>query len=316
MCVDLSFVIPAYNEESLIGNLLHSIQVTITGIRYEIIVVDNGSTDNTAIIAKSNNVTVISISKSTVSVARNIGAKLAIGGVIAFLDADVRITVGWGEEIVRKLAYIRTEAVLTGSRYLIPENPSRIEHDWFLPLSMKNINYINGGNLVIGKKTFSEVGGFDESIISGEDYELSKRAVKKGATVVNNPGLEAIHDGYPKNLFDFIKREFWHGKGDCQKPELFFKSKVALTAVIFGILHVSLIALLFYGSYIPSAVVGGLIAVVSFFMSVRVFSDNGFILVLKNILLCYLYLMSRFMSFLSVIWNLYWPFFGQDSQKT
>jgi len=301
MGIELSFVIPAYNEDRSIGNVIDSIQKSIASLNYEIIVIDNGSTDKTVDIAESLGAQVHSLSRHTVSYARNRGAEMAKAEVIAFLDADVRITTKWGEEIIRKLDYIRTGSVLTGSRYAIPDNPTRIERDWFLPLSMKDVSYVNGGNLVLGKETFVVIGGFDESMVTAEDYEFSMRANRKGIVVENNPRLEAIHDGYPKDITEFIGREFWHGKGDCQRPGLFIKSKVSIASVLFGMLHVLLLGALFCGFYVATSIIISLVILASAFMSFSIFSKNGKLLALRNTPLCYLYLMSRFVSFLAVI---------------
>ena len=86
--LDLSIIIPAYNAEKTIENCINSI-LEISGISYEIIVIDDGSCDKTKEICMSfNNVRVFSQMNAGVSTARNKGIHLALGKYIYFLDSD------------------------------------------------------------------------------------------------------------------------------------------------------------------------------------------------------------------------------------
>lgn len=301
MTKDLSVIIPAYNEEQYIDSLIQSIKGSIQNTDYEIIVVDNGSNDSTVQLATDSGAQVYSIPKSTVAKARNFGATKAKANILAFLDADVRITDDWGKEIEKILSYIAEKNILTGSRYTIPENPGWLEKYWFEPLSKKDISYINGGNLILSKNTFKKIGGFNGLLVTAEDYEFSTRAISKGIQIINNPALRAIHDGYPKTLSHFCKREFWHGKGDCQSLDLLLKSNVSIAAVIFGLLHMALLLSLLFQHVALSGALLILIISMSGFMSLKIFTSRKPKLVLLNIPLCYLYLMSRFFSFVAVI---------------
>ncbi len=301
MTTELSIIIPAYNEADYIESLIDSIRNSVKNIQFEIIVIDNGSTDNTAQIANDAGATVYSTSRNTVSKARNTGLNKANADILAFLDADVRITKKWGEEIVKIIPELRNEHILTGARYLIPENPGWIEKHWFEPLSKKDVSYINGGNLILSKNTYEIIGGFNDDLITAEDYEFSMRALSKGVVIKNNTNLEAIHDGYPKNLYNFCKREFWHGKGDCQSIALLLKSKVSMAAIIFGFLHILFIMCLIFQKTTYSTIFLTAIFVLTVFMSLKIFNSGNIKNVLLNIPMCYLYLISRFFSFIAVI---------------
>ncbi len=87
MNLTFSFIIPALNEEDLIAECINSIkrQKKVVG---EIIMVDNGSKDKTAEIAKKLGCKVVKEEKRGVSHARNKGAKLAKGDILCFIDAD------------------------------------------------------------------------------------------------------------------------------------------------------------------------------------------------------------------------------------
>jgi len=298
---DLSFIVPAYNEEQEIINLIKSVRSTIIDINYEIIVVDNGSVDGTSDNADACGAKVVSIPKSTISTARNTGVEKAGAEVVAFLDADVRVTRKWGLKILSKLENIRKELLFTGSRYVIPKNPSWIERSWFEPLSKRNASYINGGNMVISKKTFQYAGGFNEDLETGEDYEFSSRAIKKGVSIDIDSDLEAIHDGYPKTILGFCRREVWHGKGDFQTVSNILHSKVSILAIVFAVLNIlAVAAFVLGGSFVLAVALTGVVILCAA-MSLYIFHANGIRYVVVNIPLCYLYLLSRSFSFISVL---------------
>jgi len=303
MTIDISIVIPAYNEENHIAKLVKAIKQSVSQLQYEIILIDNGSTDKTKEIAYKYNVQVFSIPKNTVSFARNMGVKKANSQIIAFLDADIRITKSWGDEIKKKIHHIMNGNVVTGSRCVIPEKPSCIEKNWFGPLSKKNVSYINSGNLIMSKNIFYQVGEFDELLETGEDYEFSMRATKKGIAIVNNSKFEAIHDDYPKNIVNFCKREIWHGKGDFQGFKSFFRSKVSIISVSFGILNLSIIASVLAASYFLSLALVLFVFLLCIMMSLNIFYKSGFRIVINNIPLCYFYLISRLTSLVVVLYD-------------
>ncbi|HTP42260.1 MAG TPA: glycosyltransferase, partial [Nitrospiria bacterium] len=92
--MDLSVIIPAYNEANYIGRLLDSLAVArrqhAPGREAEIIVVDNGSTDATAAIAQEKGATVVQESERKIAAVRNAGARAARGATLIFIDADNR----------------------------------------------------------------------------------------------------------------------------------------------------------------------------------------------------------------------------------
>ncbi len=292
----LSLVIPAFNEQAHLGNLFQSIRENLTDLEYEIIVVDNGSTDETPELARQAGVELLQIPKSSISRARNLGKARATAEVIAFLDADVRVTRIWATTLKRRVTEIRDEYLITGARYLIPQPPSSLEKYWFGPLSEKDVTYINGGNLIMSKASFDKIGGFDEELSTGEDFELCMRAKARGARIVVDRDLQTIHDGFPKNLMQFCKREIWHGMGDFQGFQRFRESKVAISAVVFILIHLLLFAALFTGTY-PLALFFYLcLLAISIAVSLKIFGRGSLWIVLHNTPFCYLYLMSRFLS--------------------
>src|SRR6476660_10650267 len=89
----ISFIVPAYNEEHELSNTLSAIREAASGATqtYEIIVVDDASTDATPEIASGAGAKVISISRRQIAASRNAGGRAAQGEYLFFVDADTRI---------------------------------------------------------------------------------------------------------------------------------------------------------------------------------------------------------------------------------
>lgn len=100
----VSIVVPAYNEEKFIGDCLESLSnLSYPKCRYEIIVVDNCSKDNTATIAESMGAIVIRNAIGKVGAVRNQGATVARGEILAFIDADCIAGKNWLKSAIDKL---------------------------------------------------------------------------------------------------------------------------------------------------------------------------------------------------------------------
>src|SRR6266702_6002086 len=89
----ISFIVPAYNEELELLSTIASIRVAASGVTqpYEIIVVDDASTDATAELAAQAGARVIPINRRQIAASRNAGARAAQGEYLFFVDADTRI---------------------------------------------------------------------------------------------------------------------------------------------------------------------------------------------------------------------------------
>lgn len=254
----LSFIIPTLNEEENIGEVIDSIKTCLPcNYNYEIVVIDNGSVDSTVKVAKAKGARVYSRPNDTISALRNYGVINTSGEFIVFLDSDVLLKNNWGSRIGNILSDLKSKPLtVTGSICGIRGNACWIEKYWFLPiLNRKKINYINSGHLILHRNTFSIVGGFNEKLMTGEDYEFCQRAQQKGIRIINNTKLEVVHLGYPQTLFAFFKRERWHGLGDyvslmtimTSKPAILSLSQLLVLIVsIIGALLLNNFAVLFF----------------------------------------------------------------------
>lgn len=299
---DISFVVPAYNEEQYIRQCIDSIDAAVStaGISHEIIVIDNGSTDQTAPICRSLGVQVVSTSRKSVSKARNLGASLAQSDVLAFIDADVRITQTWALAVKKSLPRLRGLRLITGARYVVSAQCSWIERNWFTPLTMRTPSYINGGNVIVSKKTYETLDGFRVNIETGEDVDLCERAKVAGCSVEHNRDFVAIHDGYPCTIRAFFRRELWHGKGDAQEMIRGRFSPVTISTLLFAVLHALLALSFLWDVRNATLIIAIIIPSMILAMSTRIFYRNGLSYVLINMGLCYIYLCARCFSFAAI----------------
>lgn len=208
----ISVIIPAYNESRFIGLCLESIKnQTYNKERIEIIVVDNGSKDNTVEIARRYTDKIFVVPNVTVAALRNFGAGKASGEILAFIDADCVAEPEWLERAVYRL---NETICITGSQYALKDSPSWIERAWFSQRhsGVRKVNYINSGNLIVPYDIFMKIGGFNESLHTGEDYEFCMRA-RRYVDIISDDSIRVVHLGNPKTLRQFLRREIWHGLG-------------------------------------------------------------------------------------------------------
>jgi glycosyltransferase involved in cell wall biosynthesis len=300
-----SIIIPACNEERFLDGLLSGLREYVRD-PVEIIVVDNGSTDGTARIATAHGVTLLQLgARRYPSVVRNEGARHARAQILTFLDADVEITPAWAAEFARLLRRpgLSASPFVTGDQYHTSKSGSWIERYWFEPLRTRPKTYINGGNLITSRMLFDSLGGFRDDLETGEDVDFCLRARAAGASVTFNPGLVALHEGFPKTLSDFIRRERWHGKGDFQSLALTMASRPALLTLIFLTMHILLLGFALAGASFAPAVAMLVVAIAGlcFASAWARFRDSGAKYVLAGTAMNYLYFTGRAQSLYLVL---------------
>ncbi len=214
----ISVVVPAKNTAETIGACIGSLEEHLPAGRYEIIVVDNDSTDGTAQAASRPGVRVISARGVFVSEVRNVGAREARGELLAFIDSDCTITTRWYRSAV-DLLNSDSGIGVAGSRHVIPEDPAWVEAVWAEAHQSesdgepRDVAYIPAGNLVTPGNVFREAGGFDPTLETGEDPDFCKRIQSAGYRVVEWDRIRCVHLGEPKSLRQVFRREKWHGRG-------------------------------------------------------------------------------------------------------
>jgi glycosyltransferase involved in cell wall biosynthesis len=215
--VSISIIIPAFNEERMIGRCLESlVNLSFPHEQFEVILVDNGSHDTTLPIANSFknrlNLTVVQQKGIRISALRNLGARAARGDILAFLDADCIAPRDWLERIFG-LAPSDNAGVL-GAHYLLPEESSWVGRTWHRYQEAPKageVSHVPAGDLIMRRNDFQTLGGFDETIQTNEDYELCERARTAGMRVRAFPEIGVVHLGTAQSLRAFFRKQAWHG---------------------------------------------------------------------------------------------------------
>lgn len=214
----ISIIIPALNEEDNIGRCLQSIaEMDTASHRCEVILVDNGSTDNTRGIAESYSgrldLRVLLAPGVNISALRNTGERHARGSLLAFVDADCTVSKEW---MTHAVPYFRDPDVgAAGCSHEIPADSSWVAIVWDLNTGRKRVSRetttLPSGNLIVHKCAFESVGGFDEQLKTNEDFDLCHRLRLRGFKIYSDPRISAVHWGVPRNLAEFYRRQKWHG---------------------------------------------------------------------------------------------------------
>ncbi len=296
----VSIVIPALNEAGTIAGTLEAIERALgPSISYETIVVDNASVDGTAEIARAGGATVLTCRDRTIAGLRNHGFSSSSGETIVFLDADVLVTPQWAARLPEVLKLLGTSPrLVTGATCDIPPRATWLERWWFGPRVGRSQRYINSGHMIVSRSFFQELGGFDEACQTGEDHELCMRAWAAGGRVLEDPALRVVHDGYPRTLRAFVRRERWHGRGDFATLRTALRSRMALATMLFLALHVGALAAALAASpgWVAALLAG--IALLCLATSAWKYRGAGAAVVGVNALIFYVYFVGRALALL------------------
>lgn len=179
-----SIIVPTLNEEYYLPKLLSSLTKQ-TFTKFELIVCDGKSTDKTVDLVSTYEsrlpkVFVIRSMKRNVSYQRNLGARAAVGKYLIFLDADVWLAPDFLKKV---FAFIRKEKLLLMTTWLLSDSGDLIDEMLVLLSNFAievgrytNKAYLPGFNMIVQKKLFERLGGFNERIRFGEDHEFAFRA--------------------------------------------------------------------------------------------------------------------------------------------
>jgi glycosyltransferase involved in cell wall biosynthesis len=213
----ISVVLPALNEERFIAQCLQCLaNQEFPRAQFEVLVMDNASTDRTSEIAagflESLPIAIYENKNTSISSVRNAGARLARGRHLAFLDADCLVPQDWIANAVTLFADLKP--CVLGAPYGIPERSTWVGKSWYQHQQRKlgSVSYVPGGTLMISKQDFTLVGGFDESLQTNEDYEFCQRAFTAGLPILAFAELQVCHLGTPQTLTAFYQKQRWHGK--------------------------------------------------------------------------------------------------------
>jgi glycosyltransferase involved in cell wall biosynthesis len=174
----ISVVIPAHNEERYLARTLEALKRQDYNW-FEIIVVANGCTDSTAEVARGRCNRLVTLSRKSLGVARNLGARLAKGELLLFLDADTILEPNALRVIAQEFSKDHSAGTLKG-------RPDMERFGYRLVYGLKNFTHRfalhrgSAGVILCWKRYFIHIGGFDEGLEVRENSELMQRLRRFG----------------------------------------------------------------------------------------------------------------------------------------
>lgn len=182
---DVSFIVPAYNEELLLGDTLEAISRAASALpeSSEILVVDDASTDGTRAVAHLRGARVIHVNSRHIAATRNAGAHASLGKWLIFVDADTIVT---PEVVGAAVAAMRDGAAGGGCSVLFEGRLPR--YGRFLisvALPLYRGLYLAAGCFVFcTREGLEAVGGWDETLFAAEEVSLSRALRRYGRFVI------------------------------------------------------------------------------------------------------------------------------------
>ena len=214
-----SLIIPAYNAERTIVTCLESVlNQSLSRDEYEVIVVDDGSTDNTPQIIRDYPVTLISQANQGPALARNRGANEAKGEILVFTDSDCELDFHFLERITSPIENDPEIVGVQGSyktkqkEFMARFGQVEIETRYNRMSRNKYIDFIGTYAAAYKKEVFHELGEFDTGfpLASGEDTEFSYKLYESGYKMVFRPEAFVYHQ-HPSELRKYLKSKFYRG---------------------------------------------------------------------------------------------------------
>lgn len=218
MSIEVSVIVPVLNASYYIEECInHLLNQSLSSESYEVIIIDNGSTDNTPDLVKSYPVRLeYETSIKSPYAARNRGLEIAKGKVVAFTDADCYADRKWLENGLKLMNDLGADLVGGNVKFRFSDPPTMAEiYDSLSNLEMKNNIREKGvaktGNLFSKKEVFNVVGKFIPTIRSGGDVEWTKRASKNGFKIIF--GEDVIVKKRARKMGALLKKQIRVGKG-------------------------------------------------------------------------------------------------------
>ena len=212
-----SVIIPVRNGSKTIKKCLKAVLAQNVGQKFEVIVVDDGSTDNTiGIVKRFPKVKLIQQEPLGPAVARNNGARHAKGEIVVFTDADCIPEKNWLEEMLKPFEDKSIAGVQGAYRTRQHELMARftqleIEYRYEKMLSSEKIDWIGSYSAAYNRSLFLELNGFNRDFkkASGEDPDLSYSIQEKGYRIEFNPKAIVYHS-HPASLMRYLGKKFQH----------------------------------------------------------------------------------------------------------
>ena len=181
----ISFIVPAYNEERLLGATLDALHAAgrAVGELYELVVVDDASTDQTALVAQRHGALLVSVAHRQIAATRNSGAREANGELLIFVDADTIVD----EAIARSAVQAMRDGAVGGGAAVRFDEAVPLYARLMMPVLVRVFRAARlaaGCFLFCTRSAFVAVGGFDEGFYGAEELVVSRALKRYGKFVV------------------------------------------------------------------------------------------------------------------------------------
>lgn len=231
-CRKISVLVPVYNDVDRIGKCIDSLlNINFPEEQYEVIVIDNGSTDGTFELlselsqkTKDKSFKLIQCLTPGSYAARNAGLSIAKGDCIAFTDSDCLVSNNWLQNLLSSWNQEEGDVIVAGKVSFFSDSAKKTEQsalDFENMFSMKQDQNASNGkcitaNLFCARKLLIKYGPFNEKLKSGGDVEFSQRIVQGGGKVVYSEESEVYHPSRNKNELLVKRRRVVGGTWDAE----------------------------------------------------------------------------------------------------
>jgi len=240
----VSIVVPVLNRKELIGKCIESL-LKLDYPSFEVVVVDNGSTDKTREIVSNYPVRLVVKEGGGPYVARNEGIRQANGEIVAFTDSDCVVAQNWLLNLIRNYTNDKIGGVCGEIFSYTPRTIAEKFADLIGVQRVGKLNLTNqwallrrdsnrflfpdsvAANASYRKRVLKEINGFDEEIISGGDVEIGWRVLDAGYDLIFDPEAVVWHK-HRDSLWKLFKQFFRWGK---DQPQLLRKQSGGLSYI-------------------------------------------------------------------------------------
>lgn len=217
----ISVIIPMFNEARHISRTLKAVRVAAqrAACEWEVIVVDNGSSDDGPSIARALGALVLDCPGLSIAALRNRGAASARYSWLAFLDADMQVPETWLLEWQRVRETDQAEVL--GLVHQPPEQAPWYARAWLHKVAAEReratlVDWLPTANLCLERRWFERVNGFDERLRTGEDKDFCLRLAKAGARLLSLPGPAVLNWGFETSWREWLGKELWRQNSQVQ----------------------------------------------------------------------------------------------------
>lgn len=278
MKIDLSIIVAVHNGAAFLTKSLPAL-IDAADKETEVILVDDGSTDNSVAVGKKFEAKIIELkTKSGAANARNVGVQSATGKIILFVDADVVVKTDTIKELRRIFSENSTFSAVFGSYDNSPESSDffsqyrNLMHHFFHQTGSREAETFWSGFGAIKRQVFLNVGGFDAEkfeIPAIEDIELGYRLREAGHRILLVPEWQAKHLKR-WTFYSILRTDFWQRAVPWTemillkpqiKHELNAKTSQKISAVFSGVFLLSLAAITWKWKFVFAALVSLLLVI-------------------------------------------------------